>query len=202
MKVRIIGDVHGKYDEYLQLIEDVDYSVQLGDMGFSYTHMRNLNPLQHSFIPGNHDNYDRLPTHCHGNFGMRHKGDGAYGNVFKFFIARGAYSVDKEYRVEGKSWWRKEEMNYDQANRCLNQFARDRPDVVLSHDCPETIAPFFLTNDYKLIPSFTSKLLEEMFQLHQPKKWIFGHHHNSKTLEAKGTKFICLDELEYIDYEF
>ena len=36
MKVRIIGDVHGKYEEYLLLLSAADYSVQIGDMGFSY----------------------------------------------------------------------------------------------------------------------------------------------------------------------
>jgi predicted phosphodiesterase len=203
MKIRIIGDVHGKYGEYLSITDGAEYSVQVGDMGFTYDHMKELNPLNHSFIGGNHDNYDIIGdvSHCHGNFGMRHKGDGARGPVLEYFIARGAYSVDKEYRTEGRSWWRNEEMNHDEANRCLNKYHRLRPDIVVSHDCPMSMTPFFLTNDYKLIPSFTGKLLEEMFQIHQPKMWFFGHHHNSKVVEAKGTKFTCLNELEYIDYE-
>ena len=56
MKVRIIGDVHGKYGEYLHLTDDAEYSIQLGDMGFSYNHMKELNPLNHTFFGGNHDN--------------------------------------------------------------------------------------------------------------------------------------------------
>jgi hypothetical protein len=154
MKIRIIGDVHGKYDEYLKLTEGADYSVQVGDMGFSYDHMEDLNSLNHSFFGGNHDNYNKIVdvTHCHENFGMRHKGDGARGEVFQYFIARGAYSIDKEYRTPGVSWWQDEEMDHVTANHCLEQWYRRRPEIVLTHDCPSSMVPFFITNNFKIVP--------------------------------------------------
>ena len=49
------------------------------------------------------------------------------------------------------------------------------------------------------VPSSTSNLLQQMWQLHQPDLWIFGHYHNTRALKAEGTVFICLDELAYID---
>ena len=203
MKVRIIGDVHAKYGEYLHLTDEAEYSIQLGDMGFSYNHMKGLNPLNHTFFGGNHDNYDKINavSHCHGNFGGRHLGNSAVGPVFNYFIVRGAYSVDKKYRTIGIDWWADEELNREQAERCINNFEQMKPEIVISHDCPASVVPEFMTNEWKLEKSFTGLVLDDMFEIHQPKTWIFGHHHNSKTTTKNGTKFICLDELNYIDLD-
>ena len=35
MKIRIIGDVHGKFHAYLGRIKDAEYSIQLGDFGMA-----------------------------------------------------------------------------------------------------------------------------------------------------------------------
>ena len=203
MKVRIIGDVHGKYEEYLQLSTAAECSIQIGDMGFSYEHMKGLNPLKHTFFGGNHDNYNKINIvpHCHGSFGGRHLGNGVDGPVFEYFIVRGASSVDKKYRTIGVDWWKEEEIDRRTAEKCLNRFARTKPEIVLSHDCPASMVPEFMTNDWKLEKSFTGAVLDAMFEIHQPKTWIFGHHHNDKTVTKNGTEFICLDELSYMDID-
>ena len=36
MKLRVIGDVHGKIAEYLAICSECDRSVQLGDMGLGF----------------------------------------------------------------------------------------------------------------------------------------------------------------------
>ena len=147
MKIRIIGDVHGKYGEYLNITDGAEYSIQVGDMGFNYDHMKGLDPLHHTFFGGNHDNYDIIKdvSHCHGNYGMRHLGNGAVGPVFEYFFIRGAYSVDKKYRTPGLSWWEEEELSYKTADRCLQNYNRlvnhynRPPELVLSHDCPSSL---------------------------------------------------------------
>lgn len=201
MKVRVIGDVHGKVEEYKKLIADVDYSIQLGDMGFkkAYDLLAGVDPLRHVFIPGNHDDYDNLPTNALGNFGKRHLGDS--DSTFTFFIARGALSVDKQYRQVGVSYWESEELSYNQAMTCLRLYDRIRPDYVFSHDCPEMVLPLILTNDWKMQPSFTNKVLQQMVEIHRPKHWFFGHHHNTKDISLRGIDFHCLGELEYTDIE-
>jgi hypothetical protein len=40
------------------------------------------------------------------------------------------------------------------------------------------------------------KLLQELFNIHQPKKWFFGHYHQSWSMTINGTDFRCLNELE------
>ena len=39
----------------------------------------------------------------------------------------------------------------------------------------------------------TEKTLGEMFKIHQPKLWIFGHWHRKFDQKILGTQFICLN---------
>ena len=55
----IIGDVHGKINEYLQLIKNRKHSIQLGDFGVGFVDIPEL-PINHRFIRGNHDNPELL----------------------------------------------------------------------------------------------------------------------------------------------
>jgi|19_taG_2_1085344.scaffolds.fasta_scaffold00076_59 predicted phosphodiesterase len=198
--LRIIGDVHGHHRQYKELIKDADYSIQIGDMGFkdTYFHIHSVNPLSHVFIPGNHDDYDHLPTQALGNYGHRHLGDPSKG-LFEFFFIRGALSVDKKYRTEGVSWWREEELNTEQMNKAYTAWVRRMPQLVISHDCPHSIMQMFMANDWKMLPSSTGKLLEALYAQRPPKLWIFGHHHNTKAIMKDDTLFVCLDELDHID---
>jgi hypothetical protein len=42
----------------------------------------------------------------------------------------------------------------------------------------------------------TGWALQELFNIHQPKYWYFGHYHNSWSMIINGTRFKCLNELE------
>jgi predicted phosphodiesterase len=42
----------------------------------------------------------------------------------------------------------------------------------------------------------TSSLAQQMYTIHKPDLWIFGHHHKSFDETIGGTRFICLNELE------
>ena len=59
--INIIGDVHGKVDEYKDIISNLDYSVQIGDMAFDYSDIKIDD--HHKILLGNHDNYDFLCPH-------------------------------------------------------------------------------------------------------------------------------------------
>lgn len=71
-KITLIGDVHGKYDRYLDICADSEFTIQLGDLGYNNTEvLQALDPGHHQFITGNHDNHSAdydLP-HCIGRFG-------------------------------------------------------------------------------------------------------------------------------------
>ena len=93
--LRVIGDVHGHYTQYLRLIRNVQHSVQLGDFGFEYGVMKDVE-VRHRLLPGNHDNYDEL---CKNH--IRDYGNLVYDNFSAFFI-RGGFSIDWKLRLEHK----------------------------------------------------------------------------------------------------
>lgn len=190
--ITLIGDVHGKHLSYFQITKQHEFTVQIGDFGFNYEILNSVPPTNHKIIGGNHDNYELLPyvPHNLGDFGSTKL------NSIEFFYIRGEYSVDLYLRTLGISWWPEEELNYASGTKMLELYEQTKPKIVLSHGCPEEVIPLVVTNNLKLRPSKTARLLQAAFDVHKPELWVFGHHHNSKDVPVKGTRFICLDELE------
>lgn len=200
--VTIIGDVHGKYDKYLEIVRNKPSTIQIGDMGFNYDHMRSVDPLYHMIIGGNHDNYDELKKWGHyiGDFGRM----GFFAppkDLFEFFFVRGGLSIDKHIRIEGKSWWRDEEISLEYLNKAVENYSMvgmKKPNLMITHVPPQSIVPL-ITGSTRIYPSRTGQALDAMLYVHRPKVWIFGHMHTSFRLTIDGTKFISLDELETLD---
>jgi hypothetical protein len=188
-----VGDVHGKYDEYLKIIARHKSSVQVGDMGFNYKHLDGIDPGSHTFIGGNHDNWDIIhecPNYL-GRFGALH-----IGRLQDAFFVSGAYSIDQWHRTEGKSWWRNEELSYSESADCLSLYVMVQPEVVISHDCPNIAAQKMFN---KSDNTATRQLLSGMLARWKPKLWLFGHWHESKSIIINNTRFVCLAELETFD---
>jgi len=212
--VRFIGDVHGKLDwnilgrpTYLDRIAECEASVQLGDMGDAAAYEmleERVDPRLHRFVPGNHDDYDRLPPHALGDFGVAEAGG------VRLFFVRGAFSVDKALRLRSKiPWWPQEEMDSKTMDEALDAYRTERPEIVASHECP-TVAARELGDakaleDYGFDPatfeSRTGKLLQAMFECHAPRLWVFGHFHRSWRRDIGGTLFVCLEELGCVDVD-
>jgi len=195
MSLTIIGDVHGHYAKYERMARKRENTVQIGDLGFKYDCLNNLDPNNHKLIGGNHDNYDIIAKYPHylGDFGNCSL-DGK-----DFFFYRGAFSIDRYYRTIGIDWWQAEQVNYSFFEEVKKLYVETKPDLVLTHDCPSSITPSLLPTNSQIYHNTTSHALEELFKIHQPKMWLFGHYHVSKTIVSDGTKFICLDELETLD---
>ena len=194
-KLAVVGDVHGQIERYLWTVLPYKQSIQVGDMGVGLT-VADLPELEgHRFINGNHDN----PKKC-----SQHSNWIPYGavesiNDQEWFFMGGAMSIDRDFRVPGVSWWPEEELNYQQLNRMISIYEGAKPDVVVTHDCPDSIAQelFDFSLDHCL-KSQTRQALDTMLEIHRPSRWIFGHWHESRCVEIKGTEFICLDELEVL----
>lgn len=186
-----IGDVHGHIEQYLAIIRlETGPSIQLGDMGAGFVQVPGV-PIQHKFIRGNHD----APDICH--FHANYLGDYGYVNAWRTFYLSGAYSPDKDTRTIGVDWWPNEELSYQDLMGALDIYKDVKPQIVVSHDCPLDIAALIpKTLGHPDIKSRTGFALQQMFELHQPKHWIFGHYHVSWNTNIKGTQFVCLNELE------
>lgn len=202
--IRFIGDCHGKWGQYKTLIKSASESIQLGDMGVGFIDPRTeqmvSNPPHDSmvknnarFIRGNHDN----PSVCRNH--SRFIPDGHYEDGM-FFLG-GGVSVDKAYRLERYSWWEDEELTYRELHAILDKYLELKPSIVCSHECPEGIAELMMNGMKLNFPSRTRQVMQAMWDGHRPKVWLFGHWHTSFDRNIMGTRFVCLNELEYLDLD-
>jgi hypothetical protein len=209
MLIRFIGDVHGKYDRYKKIIKTPCSlnsrlpSIQVGDMGVGFRRLDgsfHKNPpfdamIDDRFIRGNHDNPEVCKQH------QKYIADGTIENNMMFI--GGGLSIDRQWRVEGFSWWPDEEVSMAELNTMVDVYTTLRPEIMVTHDCPESVAGALITGSTSLfklnMPSRTRQAFQSMFEIHQPRLWIFGHWHMSLDKIINGTQFICLAELEYRD---
>lgn len=197
--VKIIGDVHGKTGIFENVIKDAEYSLQLGDFGFRTAWKwlnANCNPDNHKILLGNHEEFPHITSHSIGHYGMHNLAG------MEFFFVRGAFSVDKRFRTENVSWWAEEELSFKDLMDALDIYTQVKPDIMITHDCPGNV--YGVSWDLfkrPWIPNRTSQVLQEMFERHQPKLWIFGHWHLNVATYIKSCFFIGLNELDFVDYD-
>ncbi len=122
-------------------------------------------------------------------------------------------------RQIGIDYWPNEELSYRECEQALELYKQTKPKIVVSHECPANINEVININNFDIGPSRTAQLLQLMLNAHAPNMWIFGHWHRNmrfyydgvgKTLKgieynhgklARGTSFICLGELGYMDID-
>lgn len=184
-------------------LTDSDYVIICGDFGgvwdlgkedlywIKWLTSKNFTTL---FVDGNHENHDLLNSNfdvlefCSGKV---HKiTDKIYhlmrGELFTIenntiFVMGGAESHDKEYRIEGKSWWADEmplQDEYENANRNLER-CNYNVDYVISH-CTATSIQQRIVRDYP-----ANQLTDYFEQLRNKlsyKKWYFGHYHVDRAM--------------------
>jgi hypothetical protein len=214
---RLVGDIHGKTHDYINFSLAFGMrhasdpipvrSVQVGDFGIgfagSYWHEQISKWMkefpQHRFIRGNHDD----PAKCKEM--PNYIADGTVeGDVM---YLGGAWSIDHAYRTEGVSWWRDEELTIEELDSLIDLYAKTKPRVMITHDCPTQIAwDMFISRGQSLagqtqIKTRTGEALQTMWEIHQPQEWYFGHWHQTRDLTLHGTRFQCLGELDFIDVE-
>ncbi|MCS7304156.1 MAG: metallophosphoesterase [Thermoguttaceae bacterium] len=192
----LVGDVHSNMAEYLRLVKGSPYSIQLGDLGFDYSLLNQLDPTRHRFLPGNHDNYAALPPHSLGDFGLWRVPDadpeGVSGEIF---FVRGAYSIDRSSRTENVDWFPQEELSEQEFVQVIELYSNVKPDFVISHDGPSSLLPYLATSG---AATRTNRALQKMLDTHRPKYWFFAHHHFTWGKEINGTLFICLGQLAFL----
>lgn len=203
MEQTFIGDVHYKYGRYSTILKNYHDTIQVGDMGvgfFKYSMNHDIIPDanpphrkmvagNHRFIRGNHDN----PSVC-----RRHSQwieDGHTENGMMFIGS--AKTADIEGRKEGMDWWPDEELSPAELDGMIEKYREYKPIVMATHDCPESIARGMPRYDVKRFDeNIIRRYFDHMLEIHKPMIWVFGHWHHSLDVMYKGTRFICLNELE------
>ena len=226
--LRLVGDIHGRYETYFKLIEGIPYSLQLGDMGFRYIPlMEFVDPERHKFVPGNHDGYHkelsnlteaevvgdrfhtaigsqmvyrftRLPPHFLGHWGTWSVPE-TNKNIF---YVRGASSIDRKYRTFGVDWFQEEQLSYTEWQQCFKDYEKAKPEFVVSHDAPFFLLPEIINPAWGILEqSITTAGLAELWNRHQPRMWVFAHFHKSWRRKYGNTFFVCLNINETLDLD-
>lgn len=191
-----------------------DYVIILGDFGFIWKNEPDKTeeywmkwfqkkPWTTLFVDGNHENHNRLENfpieEWHG--GKVHKINDSVihlmrGQVFdingiRFFAMGGAPSIDKVWRAENISWWKQEEINYQEQEEALKNLEKinNKVDYIISHTCPKKIIPYtFHISPNSLMDSSTEKFFDYIAQIVDFDDWYFGHWHEQKNIG----KYHCL----------
>ena len=200
--MRFIGDIHGDLHNYSRMISDAPESVQVGDFGIGFiVNEEVVDELhadgRHKFIRGNHDDPDR----CKKRVG--YIPDGTFDVEKSIMYIGGAWSIDSSMRTPGLNWWADEELSIPELARMHELMVYHKPRVLVTHDCPTSIAlDFFIAGTRKKqYKTRTAEALEGMFQRHRPETWVFGHWYEDVDRVVNGTRFICLGINSYIDLE-
>lgn len=166
------------------------------------------------FIDGNHDNHDwwakqevsemfggRVQIHPHAE-NVIHLMRGEVYDIEgrSFFTFGGAASVDKNWRIEGLSWWRGEEAQRSEIENALDNLERvgNKVDYILTHTMPMSIIKSIPMFDHKVYPCTTAAFLDEVLNRVEYDKWFCGHFHVDMPVHDKRL-FILYDTVTAID---
>lgn len=217
----VTGDVHREADihtinpdEFVQgrsLTKD-DYVIICGDFGCIWYGDESDNfwlkwidslPWTTLFVDGNHENFDLLNQfpvkEWHG--GLVHEiRPSIYhlmrGQVFdidskKIFTFGGAYSLDVEYRKEGKNWWKEELPTIKEIQEARHNLEKNHNivdyivthDIYLSHPLSKRLEKcmcLYNDNQYDI-----QLFLQEIKDTVHFNKWVHGHYHQDSNIEDK-----------------
>ena len=207
--IYVTGDTHGLQDfnklhifagEHPELTKD-DFVIIAGDFGAVWSNAtlaENLRyykelPFTVLFVDGNHENFNLLETfpveEWHGGKIHRIKPDIIHlmrGQVFevdgkKIFTFGGATSIDRDYRIEGKSWWKQELPTYEELDEAFENLKKheNRVDYIVTHACGQRALAYPQLSRVAGVKSLCpeSHLLSNFEDTVQFKHWFFGHYH-------------------------
>lgn len=208
MKIIIVGDVHADWYNLNNLIknEKPDIILQVGDFGYwPNFNQYSLKYIQNGdtkiyFCPGNHEDWNALGKikniEIAPNIFYMKKGTTLTlpdGRTVLFI--GGADSVDKNWRIKGKTWFPQEIIYPEDIENIKLDTA---PDIIISHTCPEEFKMTGLQIFDKLHDP-SRPLLSRLLKKYKPKEWYFGHWHEFRQGDFEGCKWMALNESQSND---
>ncbi len=226
MSIFICGDIHGTYDiGKLQTffcgkeeLTKEDYLIICGDVavcGFDRNRERETReflkklPVTTLFVDGNHENFDELNSYSeeewHGGKVHIIESDIIHlmrGQIYEiegkhFFTFGGAFSIDRDQRIEGLTWFPEEipsEEEYEEAWENLKENDYE-VDYVITHTAPFEVASELGFGSFdEAFPQ--AREFQRIADSVEFQDWFFGHFHVDEDVE----QFHCLmDEVVVLD---
>ncbi len=205
--------IHHFCDNHPELTKD-DYIIIAGDFGGVWsmdTLERDLQPFSDLpvtvlFVDGNHENFDLINSYpvemWNGGKVHKIKPDIIHlmrGQVFEIegktiFTFGGATSIDKDYRVEGESWWSQELPTYEELDEGVANLKRygNRVDYVITHSCSERAFAYPIIQNNATIKYHCPEvqMLSYIEEIATFKHWFFGHFHLDAELGDRYTALL------------
>lgn len=215
--IYITGDTHGDqvmwYNNIDSFLKPGDTIIVAGDFGkgfydgpfwseeLFYDHLEEQGYTV-LFCDGNHDDIDSLNRieEAKWNGGRVHfirdnvihlmRGEIYTIDGAKVFVMGGGYSLDKERRIPGESWWPGEmprEAEYQNARYNLER-SNFKVDYILTHTAPTEAIDQMVDLDLPMMRAATEELplnkcLQSIAKATSYRKWYFGHFHIDAELE-------------------
>lgn len=229
--VILTGDIHGNIKPVIEFIDEQELSsndviILLGDAGLNFWGNRNgdmqnkklLNDkgVQILCVHGNHEiRPERIvsyhETEWHGGIVFQEKSfpnlhfakDGEVYDLDgkKAIAIGGAYSVDKQYRLNTDGyWWADEQPSAEIKKRVEKKLSEYnwKIDLVLSHTCPAKYTPMesFITGiSQNEIDHSTEEWLDFIEDQLQYDAWYCGHWHINKRIDKMHFLMECHEML-------
>lgn len=210
MRIAFVGDVHGN-TSYIRSLRkplkhfEVDLVIQVGDMGILWEHenpddcpvVDAVKSLDTGwwFIDGNHDNHPNLRKVGEDiTDRIKYIKRGSIKDIdgLKFGFLGGAYSIDKDYRIEGVDWWPEEQPTREEAEPLIGADL----DVLVTHDIPSSFNPvkvFDVGPIHEEASRPTRDLVQEVMITSGARYVFSGHWHQRNVQMLRSTKATILD---------
>lgn len=205
--IGVMGDTHGNLNWSIAAVrsaarEGVSTLLHVGDFGIDFPGAkrgRNESKLNSYLVqagiklvisPGNHDNWETiesLPLEANGLARLRShiyvlpRGGRTLVQGLQIGGLGGAFSVDQDWRKEGKDWWANEEPTSEEAQSLIYG---GPVDVLLTHDAPAGVpvkSSFDLPRDLRVRAERTRALLRQVVDTLVPPQIFCGHWHQRLT---------------------
>ena len=210
----ITGDTHGTLD--LETLRNYcynfdvrkEYIVILGDVGVCFhggikdemvrEELERIPSKEVLFIDGNHENFEILNSYEveEWNGGKVHKISDKLihlmrGQVYeiegkKIFTFGGGNSIDKQWRIEGRSWWREEMPSKEEYEEGLLNLEKvgNKVDYIFTHTAPREICKRMVKKMYSGEEELQD-YLQRISETVDFKKWYYGHWHFDVDIDKK-----------------
>ena len=225
--IYVTGDTHGNqilWDACItSFLKPGDTIIVLGDFGIGFFDGKYWpeemffdylaeQPYTVLFVDANHENYDKLNAYevSEWNGGRVHRirpnvihlmrGEIYEIDGKKVFTFGGGYSLDRDFRVPGKTWW-SEEMPSDADYRNATEHLKTadfRVDYILSHTAPVNTVDYMsrlrlgIKNTVVEEAPLTS-YLQWVQENTAYNRWYFGHFYIDRKLWKN--QYVLLDEI-------
>lgn len=201
-KIMVLGDTHGNSAWVNRVLKRAEFLgcdtvIQVGDFGM-WEHMDDgefLNAvsnwstkrnIEFYWIDGNHENFDMLFDKYQSNeqfWPIRHnlyyipRGTVWEWEGFTFAGMGGAVSIDRDSRIEGRSWWRQEQIRNEDVQALEDNLGDMWVDFLFTHDAP--FLPDTGRNNYKDDPISDGhrRAMDYVVHLAHPRHHFHGHYH-------------------------